>query len=67
MEFYIQLCGALHQTRWDSYFVKNWFVPALEVNFSKKLPQLVAFLIFQSSYSVMGNHWTIIFNHIIII
>ena len=30
--------------------LKNQFVPVLNVNFLKKLPQLVAFQIFQSSY-----------------
>ena len=30
--------------------LKNEFVPALEVNFLEKLPQLVALQIFQSSY-----------------
>ena len=34
--------------------LKNWFVPALEVNFLKKLPQLVALHIFQSSYINYG-------------
>ena len=30
--------------------LKNWFVTALEVTFLKKLPQLVALQIFQSSF-----------------
>ena len=45
----------------------NYFFPALEVNFLKKLPQLVALQIFAKAYiSIMGNHWTIIFYYIII-
>ena len=35
--------------------MKNWFVPALEVNFLKKLPQLVALQIFLSSYINHGE------------
>ena len=48
-EFYIQWCGALDWTRWGSYFEK-FICPCLEVNFLKKLPQLVALRIFQNSY-----------------
>ena len=44
---FIELIGA--------YALKNWFVPALEVNFLEKLPQLVAFRIFQSSYLMHGE------------
>ena len=54
MEFYIQWCVALNQTHWGSYFEKITF-PALEVNFLKKLPQLVAFQIFQSSHISHGE------------
>ena len=43
--FYIQGCVAIHQTHWADT-LKNKFVPALKVNFLKKLPQLVAFQIF---------------------
>ena len=50
-----------------AHTLKHWFVPALEVNFLKMLPQLVTLQIFQSSYLSHGNHWTIIFYHIIII
>ena len=53
-EFYIQWYGALLQNRWRSYF-KNWFVPALEINFLENLPQLVALWIFQSSYLSCGE------------
>ena len=70
VEFYIQWCVALHQTHWGSYFI-NLIFPALEVNFLKKLPQLVALQIFQSSYISHGeslNHNTVpVFYYIIII
>ena len=46
--------------------LKNSFVPALEVNFLKKLPHLVDLQIFEADISDKGNHWTIIFCHIII-
>ena len=42
---------------------KNWFVSALEVNFLKKLPQLVALQIFQSSYI---NHEESLSNNILL-
>ena len=54
---FVKLIGA--------HTLKNYFFPALEVNIFKKLPQLVAIQIFQSS-SVMRNQWTIIFYHVII-
>ena len=54
VEFYIQWCGALHWTHWGSYFEKL-ICPALEINFLKKLPQLVALQIFQSSYLSHGE------------
>ena len=54
VEFYIQWCVALHQTHWGSYFEKLIFL-ALEVNFLKKLPQLVALQIFQSLYISHGE------------
>ena len=38
-----------------AHSLKNSFVPALEVNFRKKLPQLVALHIFQSSYLSHGE------------
>ena len=41
VELYIQWCGALHLTYWRSYFEKLICL-ALEVNFLKKLPQLLA-------------------------
>ena len=43
--------------------LKNQFVPALEVNFLKKLPQLVALQIFQSSYI---NHEESLSNNILL-
>ena len=49
VQFYIHWCVALHWTHWGSYFEK-WILSVLEVNFLKKLPQLVAFQIFQSSH-----------------
>ena len=60
VESYIQWCGTLHRIHWDSYLTK-WFVRALEVNFLKKLPQLVA-----PHISGVGNPRTLIFHHIII-
>ena len=59
-----------------AHTLKNWFVPALEVNFLKRLPQLVALQIFQSSHFSHGeslNHnilssldscWTYFWKHI---
>ena len=41
-------------------------VPALEGNFVKKLPQLVALQIFKVHISIMENHWAIMFYYIII-
>ena len=49
-----------------AYNLRNKFVPALDFNYLKKLPQLVALQIFKAHFLVMGNHWTIIFYHIII-
>ena len=43
--------------------LKNLFVPALEVNFLKKLPQLVALQIFQSSYI---NHEELLSHNILL-
>ena len=54
VELYIQWCGSLHQTHLGSYFEKL-FVPALEVNFLKNLPQLVAPWCFQSWYHSHGE------------
>ena len=66
VEFYIQWCVALHQTHLGSYFEKFIFA-CLEVDFLKKLPELVALQIFQSlCISVMGNHWNTLFYYIII-
>ena len=64
-EFYIEWCGALHGTHW-AHTLKIWFVPALEINFLKKLPQLAASEFFKVHISVVENYWTIIFYHIII-
>ena len=65
VEFYIQWCVALHQTHWGYTFEKLIFL-ALEVNFLKKLPQLVALKFFKAYISVMGTYWNIIFYYIII-
>ena len=43
--------------------LKNQFVPALEVNILKKLPQLLALQIFQSSYI---NHEESLSNNILL-
>ena len=55
VQFYIQWCVALHRKLIGGHTLKNWFVPALEVNFLKKLPQLVALKIFQSSHLSHGE------------
>ena len=62
MQFYIQWYVALHQTHWGWYFEKLFF-PALEVNFLKKLPQLVALQIFQGSFI---NHGESLNNNILL-
>ena len=51
VEFYIQWCEALHRPHWGSYFEKLIY-PC--INFVKKLAQLVALQIFQSSYLSWG-------------
>ena len=49
-----------------AHTLKKWFVPALKVNFFKKLPQLVALLNFQSSYLSHGESLNHNYCHIII-
>ena len=53
VEIYIQWCKAFQQTCWCSYFKK--FVPASDINFLEKLPQLVGLCIFQNSYLTHGE------------
>ena len=47
MEFYIQWWAHFSELIDTHIEKKNWFVPAWEVNFLKKLPRLVALQIFQ--------------------
>ena len=49
VQFNIHWCVVNQWTHWGLY-LKKWFVPALEVTFLKKLPQLVALRIFQYTY-----------------
>ena len=64
-EFYIRWFGPFTELN-GAHTLKNWFDPALQVDFLKKLPKLVALPILQSSYPSRGDHWTIMFDHIII-
>ena len=38
-----------------AHTLKNWFVPAMEVNFLKKVPELVTLRIFQTAYLSHGE------------